>query len=73
MCCSKRYVNAATPRVVLINATISGHLLWSRVCAYLERVDEGHPCEVPEGEHVAEAVGGDVHGRQNGLFVVHGV
>eukprot|EP00976_Prorocentrum_cordatum_P074497 1181538-Prorocentrum_minimum.AAC.7 len=58
MCCSKRYVNAATPRVVLINATISGHLLWSRVCAYLERVDEGHPCEVPEGEHVAEAVGG---------------
>ena len=33
--------------------------------ARLQRVHEGHPGEVADGEHEAEAVRGDVHSRQN--------
>jgi len=34
--------------------------------AGLERVGERHPRQVAEAEHEAEALGGYVHGRQNG-------
>ena len=37
--------------------------------AGLQRVREGHPGQVAEGQHEAEAVGGDVHGGQDGGLV----
>lgn len=39
----------------------------------LKGVDEGQPDEVAKGEHEAEAVGGDVNGRQHRRFHIEGV
>ena len=37
--------------------------------ARLQRVGEWHPGKISEGEHVAEAVGGDIHRREDSLLV----
>ena len=41
--------------------------------AGLEGVDEGEPDEIAEGEHEAEAIGGDVDGGEHGGFHIEGV
>lgn len=41
--------------------------------AGLSRVHEGHPDNVAEAEHESEAVGGDVHGCQNGRLHVDAI
>ncbi|KAI3481015.1 hypothetical protein L1887_56841 [Cichorium endivia] len=41
--------------------------------ARLEAVDEGDPYEVADGEHESEAVGGDVHGGEDGRLHEEGV
>ena len=41
--------------------------------AGLEGIDKGEPDEVAEGEHEAEAVGGDIDGGEHGGLHVEGV